>query len=108
MNNDEVTSNEVGCEIPESSEPSPWNDTAVTDCPTETFVALTLVAVTTPVTLTPLELIVTAAPTTALVDVVTPVTTTPSGSEGDLPDVLPLKLVTLKLDIRGLLFVIHQ
>ena len=103
MNNDEVTSNEVGCEIPESSEPSPWNDTAVTDCPTETFVA-----VTTPVTLAPLELIVTAAPTIALVDVVTPVTTTPSGSEGDLPDVLPLKFVTLKLDIRGLLFVIHQ
>jgi hypothetical protein len=39
---------------------------------------------------------------------VTPVTTAPSGSVGETPTVLPLKLVTLKLDIRDLRFEVHQ
>ena len=43
-----------------------------------------------------------------VVDVVTPVTTAPSGKVGETPDVLPLKLVTLKLDIRDLRFEGHQ
>jgi len=43
-----------------------------------------------------------------LVDVVTPVTTAPSGSFGALPEVLPLRLVTLKSDIRGLRLEGHQ
>ena len=42
------------------------------------------------------------------VDVVTPVTTAPSGNVGEVPTVLPLKLVTLKFDIRDLRFVVHQ
>jgi len=42
------------------------------------------------------------------VDVVTPVTTAPSGNVGEVPAVLPLKLVTLKFDIRDLRFVVHQ
>ncbi len=43
-----------------------------------------------------------------LVDVVTPVTTAPSGSFGALPEVLPLRLVTLKSDIRDLRFEVRQ
>jgi len=43
-----------------------------------------------------------------LVAVATPVITAPSGRVGELPAVLPLKLVTLKSDIRDLLFVEHQ
>jgi hypothetical protein len=39
---------------------------------------------------------------------VTPVTTAPSGSFGALPEVLPLRLVTLKSDIRGLRLEGHQ
>ena len=42
------------------------------------------------------------------VDVVTPVTTAPSGKVGETPAVLPLKLVTLKLDIRDLRFEVRQ
>ena len=42
------------------------------------------------------------------VDVVTPVITTPSGNVGDSVPVLPFKLVTLKLDIRDLLFEVYQ
>jgi len=42
------------------------------------------------------------------VDVVTPVTTAPSGNVGAVPAVLPLKLVTLKFDIRDLRFVVRQ
>ena len=43
-----------------------------------------------------------------VVVVVTPLTTAPSGKVGETPDVLPLKLVTLKLDIRDLRFEGHQ
>jgi hypothetical protein len=56
----------------------------------------------------PVELMVTADPTIALVDVVTPVTTAPSGNVGEVPDVLPLKLVTLSVAIRDLRFEGHQ
>ena len=56
----------------------------------------------------PVELIVTADPTIALVDVVTPVTTAPSGNVGETPVVLPLKFVTLKSDIRDPKFEGHQ
>ena len=68
-------------------EPSPTNDAAVT-----TPVVLTL----------PVK-----APSKD-VEVVTPVITTPSGNDGEDPEVLPLKLVTLKSDIRNLLFEGHQ
>ena len=57
---------------------------------------------------TPEALIVTAAPTIALPVVVTPVTTAPSGNSGDVPAVLPLKLVTLSVAIRDLRFEGHQ
>jgi len=42
------------------------------------------------------------------VDVVTPVTTAPSGNVGAAPTVLPFKLVTLKFDIRDLRFEVRQ
>jgi hypothetical protein len=54
------------------------------------------------------ELIVTATPTIALLIVVTPVITAPSGNVGDWVPVLPFKLVTLKLDIRNLLIEVYQ
>ena len=57
---------------------------------------------------TPVALIVTAAPTMALPVVVTPVTTAPSGNSGDVPAVLPHKLVTLSVAIRDLRFEGHQ
>ena len=67
----------------------------------------------------PVELVVTIPATTedAEVDtpetanvpvVVTPVTTAPSGNSGDVPAVLPLKLVTLSVAIRDLRFEGHQ
>jgi hypothetical protein len=40
--------------------------------------------------------------------VATPVITTPSGNVGASPAFLPLRLVTLKSDIRGLRVVEHQ
>jgi len=56
----------------------------------------------------PVELMVTADPTIALVDVVTPVTIAPSGNVGDALPVLPLKFVTLSVAIRDLRFEGHQ
>jgi len=43
-----------------------------------------------------------------VVAVMIPVTTAPSGKVGELPAVLPRKLVTLKSDIRDLRFAEHQ
>jgi len=40
--------------------------------------------------------------------VVTPVTTAPSGNEGDSPFDLPLKLLTLSVAIRDLRFEVYQ
>ena len=124
---------EVNPAIPVRELPSPEKDVAVTIPLVASIVIavptfIDVYAVSTPTVVMPVILTlpvnVAAVPVTILsvdatpvnpepspeneVAVTTPVTTAPSGKVGETPDVLPFKLVTLKLDIRDLRFEGHQ